>query len=111
MRAAYEKMDGYTIVLTPHAIESWVSRFARSITKDAVIGKIDEVHHKLPVDQVAGTGIEVGNMVVAYVYMRRIWNEQRGREEVEFISITPADHFHTAGRNENGFSHDDTLMV
>jgi hypothetical protein len=111
MRAAYEKMDGYTIVLTPHAIESWVFRFARVITKDDVIFTIDDVHHKLPLGTVAGTDIEVDNRVIAYIYMRRIWNEQRDREEVEFISITPANHFNTGGRNENGVSHQNTLMV
>ena len=111
MRAAYENMDGYTIVLTPHAIQSWVSRFSQTIPKDDVIDTIDDVHHKLPVDQVAGTDITIDNMVVAYVYLRRIYNEQRGREEVEAISMTPADHFHTSGQNENGVSHQDTLMV
>ena len=111
MRAAYEKMNGYTIVLTPHAIESWVSRFAKSISKDEVITKIDDVHHKLPLNQVAGTDIAVNGVKLAYIYLRRIFNEDRDREEVEAISLTPADRFHTGGNNENGVSHQDTLMV
>ena len=111
MRAAYERMSDYTIVLTPHAIQAWVSRFAKSISKNDVIDKIDDVRHKLRPNQVSGTSIMVNGITVAYIYLRRIFNEQREREEVEAISMTPADHFNTSGRNENGISHMTTVMV
>ena len=111
MRAAYERMSDYTIVLTPHAIQAWIARFAQTVSKDDVIDKIDDVRHKLRPNQVSGTGIMVNGVTIAYLYLRRIFNEQREREEVEFISMTPADYFNTGGRNENGVSHMATVMV
>ena len=111
MKAIHQKMKGYTIVITPHAIDARQTRFDGKIHNEDIFEAVDGVRHRMRPDQVSGTVISIQGVEIANVYMRRIFNEYRKREEIEVISITSCEHFRTHGYNENGESHLDTVWV
>ena len=111
MNAVYRKMNRYTIVLTPHALQSRTTKFSDIISVEDIVGVVDGVHHRMHPNRVSGTVVVIGSVDVAYIYMRRIFNDCRNREEIEVISLTCPELFKTHGYNENGESHMDTVWI
>ena len=94
---------GFTIVLTPHWREQWEKRKHLIATQEIPSTTIYAIWRATPPHQVAGTSI--GS---AYVYFEKTWNKRRNRWELEFISITPAHHFHTGSRKDAIYVNIDT---
>ena len=109
MKPFYVNRNGFSIVITPHARQSWEQRL--NIRYGEVYGQLDEARNRMKLDIVSGIELIHGGKVVAYLYCRRIFNYKRCREELEVISVTPPNDFHSFGVSQNGHQHDETEMV
>jgi hypothetical protein len=109
MKPHYVNRIGFTIVITPHARESWRRRL--NISYGDVLGQLDKAREVMKLDIVSGMKIRYGGKVLAFLYCRRKFNYKRCREEFEVISVTPTNKFHSLGVSQNGHRHEDTEMV
>ncbi len=88
MRPQYIHLNGFTVVLTPHFLEQAHLRGLKGHMMPAI--HFERAWSVTPQLQVCGYAINGG-----YAYCRKIWNDSRNRWELEYISFTPATHFHT----------------
>jgi len=110
VKPCYVNRYGFTIVLTPHARESWKRRI-NNIRYGEVYGQLNEARMRMKLNIVSGIQLNHGGEEVAYLYCRRIFNYIRCREEFEVISVTPPNDFHSFGVSQNGHQHDETELV
>lgn len=88
MRPQYIRLHGFTVVLTPH--------FLTQAQKRGLRGSLMPAAHFEKAWSVAPQGIVCGYPISdGYAYCRKIWNGVRSRWELEYISFTPSDFFHT----------------
>jgi len=110
MKPHYVNRQGFTIVFTPHARDSWRRRIPH-VKYDAVYGQIDKARTMMKLNIVSGFELKEEGEVIAFLYCRRIFNYKRCREEVEVISVTPTDKFLSLGSSQTGHSHDETELI
>ena len=85
----YINKNGYVVVQTPHITEMSIKRpdiFPKNLNKF-----YDKMFHQSYYNVRYGSYFDSN----CYIYFRRIYNHIRRREELELISITPSNHFHT----------------
>jgi hypothetical protein len=85
----YINKNGYTVVATPHFMEMCYER--EDIKPTDIANYFDVMYANAPKNIRCGSYFKSG----CYVYYRKIYNSMRRRMEMEMISMTPADHFHT----------------
>ncbi len=88
-RPVYIKKNGYTVVATPHFMEMCHDR--PDIKPHDIAEYFDVMYKRAEKNVRCGSYFKSG----CYVYYRKIWNNRRNRMEMELISMTPSDHFHT----------------
>ena len=94
----YINKNGYTVVATPHFMKMCDERLDIKPTNIPLY--FDTMYNKAEKDIRYGSYFDSG----CYVYYRRIWNGSRQRNELELISMTPSEHFHTK-------NHDFAVMI
>lgn len=117
-RPQYLNRGGYTVVITPHFQTQWLeARYGNGRQTMAEAGaSFDSVatHFDFFYEVAKAAGVTCGteyNAFNANIYYRSIFNERRGRFELELISVTPNNSFNTHGRNENGHNHQNTRRI
>ena len=88
MKPQYVRFRGFTAVFTPHFLEQAQARGLHGHMMPA--SHIERVWSIVRQGAVSGYHINGG-----YAYCRKIWNEIRRRWELEYISYTPSNFFHT----------------
>jgi hypothetical protein len=90
MTALYIPVDTFVVVITPHFRQMFEARNGPDMT--------DDLHRQVWSILQPGevSGFAWGN---GYAYCRAQWNAIRNRWELEYISYTPANNFHTRNRN------------
>lgn len=90
MKARYLNYVNFVAVLTPHFIEQWYDREHLVPAGWDVEDYIQDIWDIADVD--VTFGVQFAN---AFVYGKKKYNHSRNRWELELISLTPANHFHT----------------
>jgi len=89
----YINRNGYTVVGTPHFMEMCAKR--ADIKPTNISENFDKMYSMAEKNVRCGSYFDSG----CYVYYRKIWNDKRLRNELELISMTPSEHFHTKNHN------------
>lgn len=89
-RAQYIKASSFTVVFTPHFIGAVQSR-KELLLNAPPISSLFERLWAVGIEDTC-TGCKYGK---GYIYYKCKWNVQRNRWELELISFTPAQKFHT----------------
>ena len=93
-RPVYVEVDSFVAVLTPHFLEALEAR-ANLLPTDTLLRDMFSRMWAVGIEDTC-CGFQFG---AGYVYFKPKWNDNRGRWELELISYTPDDCFHTHSRN------------
>ena len=90
--AQYIPFNTFIMVVTPHATEQCGARVGMSLVTFLSINNLNipELFGKLEKDECFA--VPVGGLLL---YVKKIYNVQRHRLELECISLTPSVHVHT----------------
>ena len=117
-RPQYLNQNGYTVVITPHFQTQWMeARYGTGTQTMAQAGaSFDSVaaHFDFFFEIAKAARVTCGTEYSTYsanIYYRALFNNRRGRYELELISVTPHNSFNTFGRNETGHTHATTRRV
>ncbi len=96
MKCLYINLADCVAVFTPHFREQVIKRqelMPAGWTIDKATEFLNALWDKATIDQTFGVKFGSG-----YLYGKKIYNGIRKRFELELISFTPADNFHTQNR-------------
>ncbi len=93
MRAKYIQCSTFVCVLTPHFIEQ-IGRRSNFLPTTPLSSLFEKMWGKGIEDECMGFSHGGG-----FVYYKCKWNKGRERWEMELISFTPSNRFHTRSKN------------